>query len=272
MTIWLLRAIAFDSALLVLVFGARAFKTPNYPPPPPQGYGVDLGYHLGGQSDLDALGEVWYLDYGFETPRYTNHPRLYFVTLTDNQSDIPRIARLNRGQWWTFGNEPNDPNQDNIPPVAYVKPYHDFYFKLKAVDPQAHIIPTAVANADWRWLDEWRKSYHASYGRFPPVDGWRFHNYLLDTCQGATDVTEFRARAIDFRNWVRQIGDDALPVFMTEYGVLYGNGCCGCPLISPAAVIEYMKGTTRWLQQTQFVRAWSWFAARPAGDLTATCF
>lgn len=272
MTLSFLRALAIGSALLVLAFGARGFKTPEYPPSPPQGYGVALGYQIGGQSELDALGQVWYLDYEFETPLYQSHPRLYFVTLTGNQSDIPRVARQHRGQWWTFGNEPNDPKQDNIPPSAYVKPYHDFYFGLKAADSQAHIIPTAVANADWRWLDEWRESYRAKYGTFPPVDGWRFHNYLLDTCQGATDVTEFRTRAIDFRNWVRQIGDDMKPVFMTEYGVLYGNGCCGCPLIPPAVVIEYMRATTLWLQQSQIVHAWSWFAAETDGQFNGDLF
>ena len=270
--ILILRALALLTLILGISVSATEFPKPGLAQPAPTGPGVALGYGGGGKQ-LDELGAVWYLDYQFENPSWQNHPRLYFADITSPPQVVAQAAHQNPGQWWTYGNEPNDVNQDNIAPDTYVKPYHDLYFALKQADPRARLVPTGVANADWRWLDAWREKYRATYGRYPPVDGWRLHNYLLDTCEGALDVNEFERRALEFRNWVNRIGDAARPIFLTEYGVLYGNGCCGCPPIPQYAVVEYMQATTRWLRESRVVSAWAWFAVdtgnRFNGDLFA---
>jgi hypothetical protein len=147
------------------------------------------------------------------------------------------------------------------------------YYAIKRADPQARIIPAGVANADWKWLSEWREEYRKAYGRYPPVDGWNIHNYILDSCGVALNATEFKRRIIAFREWMKQIGDGAGPLFLTEYGVLYGNGCCGCPPIPTGDVVAYMQSTTRWLELTHAATAWAWFAVdtsnRFNGDLFA---
>ena len=271
--VWIiLRALILACIVSGVAVSAPGIEQTAHLQPTPSGPGVALGYGGGGKQ-LDDLGSVWYLDYNFETSSWQNHQRLYFVQFTSPPQVVARVAHQFPGQWWTFGNEPNDPNQDNITPEAYVKPYHDLYFALKQTDPSAHLVPTGVANADWRWLDTWREKYRATYGRYPPVDGWRFHNYLLDTCEGALNVDEFERRALVFRDWVNRIGDNVRPIFLTEYGVLYGNGCCGCPLIPQHALIKYMQATTRWLRESRVVNAWAWFAVdsenRFNGDLFA---
>lgn len=85
------------------------------------------------------------------------------------------------------------------------------------------------------------------------------------------NAAEFERRALEFREWMKKTGGGDLPVFMTEYGVLYGNGCCRCPVFPTSAVVEYMQTTTRWLIDSHVVTAWAWFAAdtgnRFNGDL-----
>lgn len=270
MSVW--RVLALGAALCAVLLGAQPFRTPGRVQPPPRGFGVALGYNLGGGRELGQLGPVWYLDFNYADPRWAHHRRLYLVGLEARLEQVARVARQARGEWWTLGNEPNDPHQDNLAPSAYVEPYHDFYFALKAADAQARVIPTAVANADWRWLDAWREKYRAAYGRYPLVDGWSFHNHLLETCAGTRDLAEFKRRALEFRNWVERIGAGARPILLTEYGVLYGNGCCGCPEIPDADVVEFMRGATRWLQTTRIVDAWAWFAVETGGRYNGDLF
>ena len=82
---------------------------------------------------------------------------------------------------------------------------------------------------------------------------------------------EFERRALEFHDWVAKIGDAVKPIFLTEYGSLYGNGCCGCPLVPSEDLIGYMQTTTRWLMQSRVVTAWAWWAVdsgnRFNGDL-----
>ena len=179
---------------------------------------------------------------------------------------------MNPGEWWQFGNEPNDSNQDNISPAEYARRYYAFSAALKQADPLARVVPAGVANADWQWTNSFRESYRAEYGTYPRVDGWNVHNYLLDRCQDALDVNAFQARILAFRDWMAGIGEMAKPLFLTEYGVLYGNGCCNCPSIPPDQVIGYMRTTSQWLSKTNLVQAWSWFALRTDGRFNGDLF
>ncbi len=253
------RLVLLALALLLVAVSSRAWTVAGRAKAVPSGPGVAVGYGVAPDA-LDRIGPVWYMDYGFAGRTRPGHQRLFFAGLRDPLKDVAQAARLNPGEWWTFGNEPNDPNQDNISPEAYVRPYHDFYFALKRADPQARVVPTGVANADWPWLDAWRSAYRSVYGRYPSVDGWRFHNYLLDTCTGAMNAAEFERRAVEFREWTRRIGDGKLPILLTEYGVLYGNGCCNCPRFAEADLIAYMRATTRWLKASDTVTGWMWFS------------
>jgi hypothetical protein len=262
-------------ALAILIFAIAQtppWKLPGIPKVAPRGFGVDLGYGLGGARELDQLGAVWYSDYTFRGATLGDHRRLFLVEADADWRSVPDVARRQRGEWWQFGNEPNDPHQDNLSPEKFAERYHAFYFALKRADSTARIVPAGIANADWRWAQEFRQAYRARYGRYPRVDGWSVHNYLLDACEDALDVKLFQARLIAFREWMSRIGDADKPLLLTEYGVLYGNGCCGCPLIAAEQVAEFMRATTTWLIESRVAQGWAWFAAYSGGRFNGDLF
>jgi hypothetical protein len=248
------------------------WKRPDIPKPAPRGFGAAVGYGLGGARELDQLGAVWYIDYSFRGARLGVHPRLYLVEAKSDWRSAPELARAHRGEWWQFGNEPNDPNQDDVSPADYAARYHDFYFALKAADSTASILAAGIANADWAWADAFREAYRARFGRYPRVDGWSIHNYLLDTCQDALDVNQFELRIHAFRDWMARAGEATQPLWVTEYGVLYGNGCCGCPRIADEDTVAFMRATTNWMIQSRLVQGWAWFALYSGGRFNGDLF
>ena len=258
--------------LIALVALTPAWKRPGVPKPAPRAFGVGVGYELGGVRELDQLGEVWYIDYDYRGATLGAHQRLYLVETRSDLQLAPEIARQHRGEWWQFGNEPNDPNQDNVSPQVYAARYHDFYFALKAADATAMIVPAGIANADWQWADAFREAYRARFGRYPLVDGWSIHNYLLDKCEDALDANRFESRIGAFHDWMARVGESTKPLFVTEYGVLYGNGCCGCPRLADADVAAFMRATTTWMIQSRLVQGWAWFALYSGGRYNGDLF
>ncbi len=262
--------------VLLGLIAAAAFVPPWNEPgirkPAPRAFGVDVGYGLGGARELDQLGAVWYSDYDFRGEAFGAHPRVFLVEANSDWRAAPDVARQHRGEWWQFGNEPNDPNQDDLSPADYAVRYHDFFFALKAADATAAVVPAGIANADWRWADAFREAYRARFGRYPPVAGWSIHDYLLDSCAGALDVNRFEARIAAFRDWMARVGQSNQPLLLTEYGVLYGNGCCGCPKIADEDVARFMRETTAWLTQARLVQGWAWFALYSGGRFNGDLF
>jgi hypothetical protein len=266
-----LRSIAL-LGLIALVALVPAWKRPGIPKPAPRAFGVTVGYGLGGARELDQLNSVWYTDYGFRGATFGAHQRLYLVEANSDWQSAPDIARQHRGEWWQFGNEPNDPNQDDLSPAEYAARYHAFYYALKVADPTASIVPAGIANADWRWADGFREAYRARFGRYPRVDGWSIHNYLLDSCADALDANVFESRVVAFRDWMTRAGESDKPLFLTEYGILYGNGCCGCPIIADEDVTKFMRTTTTWLIQSRLVQGWAWFTLYSGGRYNGDLF
>ena len=242
------------------------------PRPMPRGFGVAIGYGLGGATELDRLGSVWYVDYDYRGAVLDRHPRLFLVESRADLKPAAAVARIHPGEWWQFGNEPNDPNQDNISPTEYARRYREFYFLLKRADPSARIVVAGIADADWKWAEEFRSSYRAQFGRYPHRDGWSIHNYLLDRCADATDAEKVKSRVVAFRDWMTRIGEASQPLLLSEYGVLYGNGCCECPLIAPEVTVAFMQTTTRWLFQSRLTQGWAWFSVRSGGRFNGDLF
>jgi len=263
------RAIAL--AVLFFFCATLPFRA-STPKPMPRGFGAAIGYGLGGAAELDQLGSVWYVDYDFRGAVLDRHPRLFLVEARADLNQAFAIAKVQRGEWWQFGNEPNDPNQDNLSPAEYARRYREFYFGLKRADPSARVIAAGIADADWSWADAFRENYRAAFGRNPSIDGWSVHNYLLDHCEDATDAEKFKERLTAFRAWMARVGDADKPLLLTEYGVLYGNGCCECPAIAPDAVVDFMQRTTRWMNESRPAQSWAWFAVRTAGRFNGDLF
>ncbi len=269
------RALVLARLLLVFIstwlFASLPWQR-TVPKPMPRGFGVAIGYGLGGAGELDQLGDVWYVDYDYRGAGLGRHQRLLWVEARADLNSVLVAAYEHRGEWWQFGNEPNDPNQDNLSPAEFAQRYREFYFALKRVDPSARILVGGIADADWKWADAFRENYRTAFGRYPDGDGWSVHNYLLDRCEDATNVEKFKSRIVDFRDWMARVGESDHPLLLTEYGVLYGNGCCNCPQIVSDQVIGFMQATTRWLIQSRLVQGWVWFAVRSGGRFNGDLF
>ncbi len=224
---------------------------------------------------LDHLGPVWYYQYGFDGPNLPGHQRVYMVPIHFDDDALlaamRRAARSGPGTWWLVGNEPNDPYQDNLSPSAYAAFYRRVERLARWADPSIRLVPAGIANADWRWAQAFRESYRAQFGRYPRVAAWNIHNYILDADRSQYDLPEFQRRILAFRAWMALSGEGHQALLLTEYGVLYGSGCCGRPVEDAAPGAEFMRQTTTWLEQTDYVQAWNWFSLDSAqqfnGDL-----
>ena len=225
-------------------------------------FGVGVGDAPVTAAQLDALGPVWYMDWGWQTPTLDGHERLYVIRcgqVEKDQGAIPATMRASGSAWWSLGNEPNDPHQDNVSPEKYAELYYIFEGWASGAR-RCHILPAGIANADWEWAQAFREAFLERYGRYPRVDGWNIHNYILEPGLDPYDVSEFQRRILAFSRWVGVIGDQGKPLFLTEFGVLYGDGCCGRPVDPPEKIQAFMWDTTRWLLDTDVVTCWAWFA------------
>jgi len=225
-------------------------------------FGVDVGDVPATAEQLEAIGPVWYMDYRWNTPTLAGHDRLYVVRSWEARGDrgaIRSAMQASGPAWWSLGNEPNDPNQDNVSPEEYAELYYAFE-GWAAEARQCHILPAGIANADWNWAEAFREAYRQEYGRYPRVDGWNIHNYILEEGLDPYDVAEFQRRILAFHRWMETIGDGHKPLFLTEFGVLYGNGCCNRPVDPPDRMQSFMRDTVRWLADSDLVACWAWFA------------
>jgi hypothetical protein len=225
-------------------------------------FGVGVGDAPVTAAQLDAIGPVWYMDWRWDTPAIDGHERLYVIRCWEVERDQGAILSAMQASgtaWWSLGNEPNDPHQDNVSPEDYAELYHVFEGWASSA-PGCHILPAGIANADWEWAEAFREASHERYGRYPRVDGWNIHNYILEAGLDPYDVGEFQRRILAFHRWIEAIGDERKPLFLTEYGVLYGDGCCDRPVDPPEKMRSFMRDSTRWLRDTDIVTCWAWFA------------
>jgi len=247
-------------AMLLLVLLRGAMRLPPHPRPR-SGVAVIA---WPGSSVMDRLGPVWYYQYSFAGPSIWGHQRVYLVPphFDDESllSTMRRVADKEPGSWWIVGNEPNDPNQDDLTPAAYAAFYHRVERLANRADLSLRLVPAGLADADWRWAQAFRESYHAQYGRYPRVHAWNIHNYVLDPPFSQYDLGEFQRRILAFRAWMALAGEAKKPLLLTEYGVLYGSGCCDRPMESPDLGVQFMRQATLWLEQTDHVQAWCWFS------------
>ena len=252
--------------VLLLCCGCAALRRDR--PPFSTPFGVDVGDVPVTAEQLDAIGPVWYLDYRWDTPTLEGHERLYVVRcweVREDQGAIPAVMRARRGRtrdaptWWALGNEPNDPHQDNVSAEEYAELYHIFEGWAGGAR-QCRILPAGIANADWNWAESFRQAYRQKYGHYPRVDGWNIHNYILQPGLDPYDLGEFQRRTLAFRRWMEAIGDGHKPLFLTEFGVLYGSGCCGRPVDPPERIQSFMRDAVRWLLDSDIVTCWAWFA------------
>jgi hypothetical protein len=211
------------------------------------------------RESLQALGPVWYYQYGFEGPDVPGHARVMLVRPHDSSERLASAMRARPGALWLVGNEPNDPFQDALSPCAYARFFRWVERIAAGSDWGAHLVPAGIANADPAYAQAFLDCYQALYECEPRVVAWNVHNYILDEGMSQYDVSLFKERIVAFRDWMRGAGQSHLPLLLTEYGVLYGSGCCDRPVEEPDEGVAFLRATTRWLQETDYVQGWAWF-------------
>jgi hypothetical protein len=220
---------------------------------------------------LDQLGPVWYYTYSIEGPVDARHHRVMVVLPHTDEARLAAAMRSRPGSWWMIGNEPNDPYQDNLSPAAYAAFYHRVLRVAQRADPTARLMPAGIANADWRWAEAFREAYREAYGRYPRVDAWNVHGYILEPDLDQLDQELFRERLVAFRDWMVRAGEGHRPLVLSEFGVLMGRERHDTRYAPPEAILAYIQETVAWLAETDHVQAWAWFANHTAdqfnGDL-----
>jgi len=260
---WFVRLVV----LAVAVLSARQAAAQPVWPGPAEGI-VVLGRVP--RETLDALGPVWYYQYGFAGEDIDGHLRVMLVRPHTPSEDLAGAMRQRRDAIWLIGNEPNDPYQDALAPCAYARFFRWAEQIAARTDWGARLVPAGIADADIGYAQAFLDCYREQYGREPRLSAWNIHNYILDEGTSQYDVAIFQERIIAFRGWMDAIGHGHLPLLLTEYGVLYGSGCCDRPVEPPDEGVAFLDAATQWLQETDHVQAWAWFCldSRAGGDVS----
>lgn len=247
--------------LVALAMLVRSSPRPAFPGPPA---GI-VAVRWPSSQALDQLGVVWYYTYSFDGPADPRHHRVWMVLPHYDEARLREVLRQHPGGWWIVGNEPNDPYQDNLSPEAYAAFYRRFEDLARRVDPTARLISAGIANADWQWADAFRDAYRRAYGRYPRVDAWNVHNYVLEPDLRQLDREVFFGRLIAFRQWMDRAGEGHKPLVLGEFGVLMGLERHDARYEPPEEIVAFIRDTVSWLYATEHVQAWAWFANDTSG-------
>lgn len=231
----------------------------------------------------------------------------YTYEYKPDAATIQAAAIANPGSIWLLGNEIdrldwNGFGQDEMVPELYAVAYKELYDIIKAVDPQARVAIAGVIQATpmrLRYLTRVWDEYRNLYGTDMPVDIWNVHNFILTEncfengakddeieCWGAgvvpgenplrgdsktvethLDRTIFDEQIRAFRQWMKDRGQQAKPLIVTEYGVLYAEP----QFQNPQVVQDFMLWSFDYFLNTRdcelstiddcrLVQQWLWFS------------
>jgi hypothetical protein len=263
------------------------------------------------QDQAARLGLGWYLDWSARAGRYRSAEVEYvpMIRLRDGKSVPDGQALLQAvdaqpGALWLIGNEPDVKWQDNTSAEDYARLYHDLYGQLKGRDPSCQVAIGGVSQPTplrLRYLDRILEAYQAQYGEPMPVDVWNVHNFILreeldswgvDIPPGMPDqagrlreiadhddLAVFRQQIVDFRQWMKERGQQDKPLVVTEYGILMPADY-GFP---PETVRQFMLATFDYFAAAadpalgdpadgfRLVQRWCWYGLAderyPTGNL-----
>lgn len=225
-------------------------------------------YGLDGQAVLDSLQSGSYYQYEWgEAVR--GKERIQMVARSYmSDAGLDDFIRSHPGQYWMIGNEPNVPNQDNLSASAYAQQHRYWTVRIKGIDPTAKIVNGGVANwpdnsGGLAYLAQFRESYRAAYGEYPPVDVWNIHAYppfYMDgnKLRSYCDTTDPKRFISDVVRYLRQSGERQ-NIWLTEFGMAWSDDGDPC-------VASFMTDIVSWLKESRLVDRWYWFSLNATGD------
>jgi len=116
--------------------------------------------------------------------------------------NVLSFASANPGRLYINGDEPD---QYCIAPALYADVYHDFVIAVRSADPTARVSPAGFAEPNGKccpdpadascalrmhsvsYADQFYNAYVQRYGKAPPVNEWRFHDFGLSFAVGDVD-------------------------------------------------------------------------------------
>lgn len=167
-------------------------------------------------------------------------------------------------------------HQDEILPELYALAYHELYTLIKTADPQAKVAIGGVIQTTplrMKYLDRVLNHYQLVYGTKMPVDVWNIHTFILPEKSGywgadiPVGLTETEGAYLfhlgpsgevlpimpehldgnliaqqirDFRQWMKDRGEQEKPLVITEYSVLLPNWVLGVPDADAQPIIDFM--------------------------------
>ena len=226
----------------------------------PRGYGVALAADSP-PADLDRVGPVWYAGPAASGPDEPGHPHVLVLDGPPGPSDsaLARLVAAHPGHWWILGAPPGPPEQDTSPDLAtYTRFFARVAARIRAADPSAGIMPAGIAGADARWAADFAARYATLTGAPLDVDAWNIHGFVLDPAD-PYDFTLLQRRIEQFRAWMAATGAGPKPLVLSEFGVLYGQGCCHQPLDTRDQAPNFERQALAWLETSGQVQSWAWF-------------
>ena len=236
----------------------------------------------------------------------------YEYEVKPSLATIAEIAQINPGSTWLVGNEierldwgtdEGPGGQDEILPTLYPVAYHDIYNALKAADPTAQVAIGGVIQPTplrLQYLSIVWETYQELYDETMPVDIWNTHNFIMQEKQGSwganipvgvpmppngegmyiglgqmwkhIDIEIFSQQIIDFRQWMKDRGQQEKPLIVTEYGVLYPNRFLDLSTRDRDSIQRFMLDTFDFFLNTKdctigyaadecrLVQRWNWYS------------
>jgi hypothetical protein len=227
-------------------------------------------------------------------------------TTSPSGSNLLDIIKANPGATWSIANEPDCVWMDNMVSYRYAQAYHDLYYLIKTTDPTAKVAAGSIVQPTPQrisYLNRVLEAYRTNYDEPLPADLWITHNYTLcencwptaqpgdpfawgacrvpDWPNGSAEDTyysvhdhwklePFAERIIRMRQWMHDNGYQAMPLLISEYGILFYDG-----LVSGKTTqdnIDFMNTTFDWMREARdpaigypaddyrLVQRWAWFS------------
>jgi hypothetical protein len=231
-------------------------------------------------------------------------PYTYTLTSPTSLGAVASIAQANPGSLWLVGNEMDRRDwdfppggQDEMLPELYAQAYHEIYETIKDADPAAQVAIGGVVQPTplrLEYLDKVVAEYESRYGTRMPVDVWNIHNMILReviyqygadippgddsyagktyTYEDADDIEIFKQQIVDFREWMKEKGEQNKPLIISEYSVLYGES----QGFDYPRVTDYLYATFDYmttaadpslgypLDGNRLVQRWAWYSLNDA--------
>ncbi len=226
-------------------------------------------------------------------------PHQYVIYLPSNGMDgVIATAQANPGMLWLIGNEMDRRDwegggQDEMLPELYATAYHELYHAIKGADPTAKVAIGGVVQPTPLRLEYLTKvwdTYYSRYGANMPVDVWNVHNFIFKERSydygadvppgypgtGGVDYADtdhnsmviFDRQIRDFRQWMKERGQQQKPLIVSEYGIVYRHA----GMNNFTLVRNFMLNTFNYFMDTKdcslgyhedecrLVQRWAWYS------------